>query len=128
MIQLSSPDIRFELPIPCSRIELSEPIAKCAYLFGGELLYLVLDAFQPAHDLNPRITHPPVGFRHSFFSISRFLNSSPSSSTGVSRINALFRSFGWLRMRRNPSSPMEPRPICWCRSTCDPSGVFESLA
>jgi hypothetical protein len=25
------------------------------------LLYLVLDAFQPAHDRNLRITHTPVG-------------------------------------------------------------------
>ncbi len=33
-------------------------------------------------------------FGQSFFSISIFLNSSPSSSTGVSRINAFARSFG----------------------------------
>ncbi len=33
-------------------------------------------------------------FRHSFFNISIFLNSSPGSSTGVSKINAFPRSFG----------------------------------
>ena len=56
-----SAHFRFELPIPGVRVKLGEPIAKCAQFFSGVLLHLVLDAFQPAHDGSPKITHPPPG-------------------------------------------------------------------
>ena len=45
-------------------------------------------------------------FGHSRLRVSRFFRSSPSCSTGVSRIKALLRSPGWARMRRNPSRPI----------------------
>src|SRR5205085_9854582 len=39
---------------------------------------------------------------HNFFKVSTLRRSSPSSSTGVSRMNGFKRSFGCARMRRNP--------------------------
>ena len=39
-----------------------------------------------------------------------------------------FDTFTPEAVRRNPSSPMYPFPMFSCRSTCDPSGAFESLA
>ena len=45
-------------------------------------------------------------FRHRLFRVSRFFWSSPSFSTGVSRIKALERNLGWVRMRRKPSRPI----------------------
>ena len=44
-----------------------------------------------------------IAFPHSFFNISIFLNSSPSSSTGVSRINAFAAQ---LRMIQNAAKPV----------------------
>src|SRR5690348_12335567 len=41
----------------------------------------------------------------SSFNAVTLRRSSPGLSTGVSRINALFRSSGWFRMRRKPSKP-----------------------
>src|SRR5215471_2992112 len=66
-------------------------------------------------------------FRHRDFRVFRFLRS-PPCSIGVSKMNALSRSPGWARMRRNPLRPIYPAPMFSCRSTCDPRGVLESLA
>jgi len=47
-----------------------------------------------------------TGFAARRFNASTLRRSSPSSSTGVSRMNGFFRNFGCRRIRRNPASPM----------------------
>src|SRR3984893_18296123 len=61
-------------------------------------------------------------------SAATFLRSSPGLSIGVSKINARPASRRWVKIRRNAFDPILPFPICSCRSTREPSDVFESFA
>src|SRR5260370_38821312 len=78
-------------------------VFRLAGIFLGLKQSRVLPALVPFHfDLVEVV----LLFRHSFFSASMFLKSSPCSSTGVSRMKAFPLSWGWLRSRRNPSLPI----------------------
>src|SRR5206468_3069145 len=86
---------------------------------------LSVSVYHSVDQVTALLALPHAANRRNLF---RFITSSARSFPfGVSNTFGILRKRGLRMIKRKASKPIRPLPMCSCRSTLEPRGVFESF-